>query len=487
MKKYEKLVLESFLDDEETVIQMLEESYADALDRIQKEAKKLQKQIDALDEQYKRLEDQLTDEEKEKLLSMQRAKVYQKQYQDSLKEQVSNILDKMHEEEFKAVDDYVHKCYDEGFLGAMYSLNQQGIPLCFPIDQKAVVRAVQLDSKIKQGLYKRLGEDVDALKKTIASEVSRGISTGSSYSQIAQQIKARMTGIYDKKSGGALYRAETIARTEGHRVQVQSAMDACYKAKDNGADMVKQWDSTLDGDTRPSHRKVDGEIRELGEKFSNGLMHPSDPDGGASEVINCRCALLQRARWALDEEELEELKKRAEYFGLDKTKNFEDFKEKYLKATESIEKSVKNSTMNSGAISGARNPFSDEAKEHAYRYYGLVRSMKTDVSRISKSTGIPEKEVQSVKDFIFYEKHDLGGSEPEYFEPDYMMAESWRRMIDGKPEPHDITLLKHEIMEKDLMSKGMTQEEAHIEASKKYNYAKEAGEYYAEIEKRKKK
>ena len=38
----------------------------------------------------------------------------------------------------------------------------------------------------------------------------------------------------------------------------------------------------------------------------------------------------QRARWALDDSELETLKDRAEYFGIDKTKDFEDYKEKYL-------------------------------------------------------------------------------------------------------------------------------------------------------------
>jgi hypothetical protein len=113
-------------------------------------------------------------------------------------------------------------------------------------------------------------------------------------------------------------------------------MDACYKAKDKGADVVKQWDSTLDSRTRESHMIVDGEIRELDEAFSNGLMFPGDPAGGAAEVINCRCRLNQRARWALDADELKELKKRAEYFGLDKTDSFEDFKKKYLKAAEGL-------------------------------------------------------------------------------------------------------------------------------------------------------
>ncbi len=140
----------------------------------------------------------------------------------------------------------------------------------------------------------------------------------------------------------------------------------------------------------------------------------------------------------------------------------------------------------SGGISGARNPYSKEAADHAQRYYGLVRSMKTDVVRISKTTGMSEDSIKSVKNFIFYEKHELGGEEPELFEPDYMMAESWRRLVEGKPEPHDITMIKHELLEQELMQSGMTQYEAHNKASQTYNYSKEAEEYHGNIEKHKK-
>lgn len=128
-------------------------------------------------------------------------------------------------------------------------------------------------------------------------------------------------------------------------------------------------------------------------------------------------------------------------------------------------------------------PSGEKAQEHADKYYGLVRSMKTDVSKIAKTTGISEDKIQEVKDFIFNEKHDLGGVEKEYFKPDYMMSESWKRLIDGKPEPHDITLINHEIMERNLIKQGYTQAEAHIITSKKYNYDKEAKAFYGKIEK----
>ena len=69
------------------------------------------------------------------------------------------------------------------------------------------------------------------------------------------------------------------------------------------------------------------------------------------------------------------------------------------------------------------------------------------------------------------------------FAPDFAMGESWRRLILGKPEPHDITLIKHEIMESELMEQGYSQNEAHILASKKYNYGEETKKFYGKIEK----
>lgn len=53
----------------------------------------------------------------------------------------------------------------------------------------------------------------------------------------------------------------------------------------------------------------------------------------------------------------------------------------------------------------------------------------------------------------------------------------------GTPEQHDLTLIKHEVLERELIKEGYTQEEAHIITSKQYNYAKEAEEFYDKIKK----
>ncbi|MCM1525175.1 MAG: phage portal protein [Ruminococcus sp.] len=147
-------------------------------------------------------------------------------------------------------------------------------------------------------------------------------------------------------------------------------------------------------------------------------------------------------------------------------------------------KSINEQSIFSGAISGALNPYSEEAAAHAEQYYEAVRHMKTDITRISENTGFSEKEISQVKNYIFIQKHDLGGTEPELFSPSFEMAQSWQRLIDGKNiQPHDLTLLKHEIKESNLMKQGFSQETAHEITEKELNYSKECKEYYAKINK----
>lgn len=323
MKYREKIVQMEFLGDEERVIRRLQAVYNQSLKDITQKANALQEEIYKIQDKYNSIEDE---QERETLKSMERSKVYQKQYQDALKAQVNSILDKMHRKEFKTVNKYLNDCYDKAFTGNMYVLHGEGIPLIVPIDQEKVVRAVQVNSKISKGLYSRLGEDVDLLKRKITAQISRGVATGMSYSQMAQQLAGYTKTGYNN--------AVRIIRTEGHRIQQESTMDACYAARERGADVVKQWDATMDANTRESHQMIDGEVRALDEKFSNGLMYPGDPSGSAAEVINCRCVLLQRAKWALDQKELDRLKERASFYGLDKRKSFDEFNKKYMGTVE---------------------------------------------------------------------------------------------------------------------------------------------------------
>ena len=262
--------------------------------------------------------------------------IYQKKYQQALKKQIDDILVNLQREEYASIEDYLSRSYRNGYLGVVYDLHNQGIPLILPIDQAQVVKAVQTDSKISNGLYTKLGEDVDVLKRSIRDELSRGIARGKTWNQMAVQIAKGM----NSPLRVAINKAIRIARTEGHRIQQQAGLDSQHAAKKEGADILKQWDATLDGRTREDHKEADGQIRELDEPFDVGgeKMQAPGVGGSARNVCNCRCCLLQRARWALGYGELETLRRRAEFFELDKTKDFADFQKKYLKVTEETDK-----------------------------------------------------------------------------------------------------------------------------------------------------
>jgi hypothetical protein len=292
MNRRQKLVQQQFLNNEKTVIARLEYIYDQSLTEIQDKIRNMEFTIGDLTELYDWMDD--TDPKKAVIKSKIQSKIYQKQYQEQIQNQLEGILKKMQGQEFLTISDYLDTCYEDGFVGSLFDMHGQGVPLAMPLNQEAMVRAIQLDSKISKGLYTRLGEDVGVLKKRITSEVTRSIATGTGWKQMAKRLENQTSIGYN--------RSVRIARTEGHRIQCTAADDAAHDAKDRGADIVKQWDATLDGATRESHVAVDGQIRELDKAFSNGLMFPGDPSGAAAEVINCRCAYLQRARWALDGE-----------------------------------------------------------------------------------------------------------------------------------------------------------------------------------------
>ena len=292
------------LEREDRILKALEKQYQRALRDIDSKIRMLQS-------------DELT-----------QSRIYQINYQKALKGQIEGILEKLHGDEYSTIQQYLSDSYTDGYVGTMYAMSGQGIPIITPIDRKAAVKAIVTDSELSVELYGALGHDMDKLKKHVREEITRGLASSLPYEQIARNI-INFTDL-------PLSNAKRIVRTEGHRIQQASADDARNMAKAKGADVVKQWDASLDGATRPLHRQLDGQIREVDEPFEAGgkkVMYPGK-FGDPRQDCNCRCVALTRARWALDEKELETLKERAKFFGLDKTESFEEYKEKYLKAAE---------------------------------------------------------------------------------------------------------------------------------------------------------
>lgn len=385
MNSRQKELQQQYLDNEKAVLKKLERNYQDALDEINSKIELLMARQDA---------------------DMQHV-IYQVEYQKALKTQVQSILETLQANEFETVSEYLTQSYEDGFIGAMYDLQGQGIPLIFPLDQEQVVEAIQTETKLSENLYTAMGHDIKDLQKKISGEISRGLSSGHMYSEITRNI-ASWARIPKNN-------AVRIARTEAHRIQTKATMNACNKAKTKGADVVKQWDASLDKRTRDSHAQVDGEIRELDEKFSNGLMYPGDPSGAAAEVINCRCALLQRARWALGNDYTKWSEDApvvidddgTTQFAIIEAKNFKDFQKQYKQATERVRlgvQKIKNEVVNMPEVTVDNVTYKVDGK---HVILDNTKNEKEIAKIISKELG---KQVQMVPRVVFPQ----GVSTPDY-------------------------------------------------------------------------
>lgn len=318
MNQAQAQVEKQLLQNEKETLEAIEKAYRNALTDIKRRIRELSA-------------DELT-----------QSKIYQIEYQKAVQGQIETIIDNMQSKQYDSIQTYLKDSYTDAYIGTMYDLAKQGIPVIMPINQDQVVKAVTSDVKLSSDMYTAMGKYLKPLKKQVTQEISRGLASSQHWNVIGAAI--------ERRSRIGLSNAQRIARTEGHRVQNASKMDAMNAAKDTGADIVKQWDSTLDKRTRPHHSQLDGQIREIDEPFEIAGRKAQYPGGfgRASEDINCRCTMLQRAKWALDDEELETLKERAAYFGLDKTDSFKAFKEKYLQASETINE-IRNATINRSA------------------------------------------------------------------------------------------------------------------------------------------
>lgn len=318
MFKRQKEVALYQLSEEEKVIKQLERMYQKALEDVEMVIRIL-------------MTDELTP-----------SKINRIGYQKKLKAQLEGVLEALHNNEYKTINAFLQDSYTDSFVGTMYDLHGQDVPMILPIDQNVAVKAIQLDAKLSERkihpnlngehvtLYESLGVDVDKLKKTIRQEITRGLATSMAVKDIARNISF--------VTKAPLSRAKTIARTESHRIQETSKQDARHAAKANGADLVKYWDSIMDGDTRSTHRQLDGQTREVDESFQLNGHRAMQPGGfGIPGMdINCRCMALTRARYKLSDADLKRMQEKAEFWDLDKARSFEDFKKKYLKAAETL-------------------------------------------------------------------------------------------------------------------------------------------------------
>ena len=176
------------------------------------------------------------------------------------------------------LDDLVN---ETGSAFAVFTMPKKIPPLADDAFGNSVINTLRAQSAVAAA--EMTTTTVDRARKIVADQIALAKTPDQIRDELTRQISISKA------------RAATIARTETHNASNQVTYDRAERATEvSGMSVTLEWISTNDGRVRDSHRRADGQKVKLGETFTVGgkkMRRPSDPSGGAENVINCRCVL----------------------------------------------------------------------------------------------------------------------------------------------------------------------------------------------------
>lgn len=293
----------------------------------------------------------------------------------------------------------------------------------------------------------RVWKNKRLLANQLNDKLRNGIIQGKSPFQIANDLSERMQV--------GRYQAQRLVRTEYMHVLNQGQIEG-YKAK--GYTKLK-WHASKDERTC----EICGEHHGNEYDIDEAPHLPAHP--------GCRCTFIP----VIDVESAAEELKQAR----DRLNNI-------IKDDKMIAR--KGHFIQSGAKNYFRNDFADAFKtkeeirkeKYAFRQYDAIKNSNQDISKRKILNNIGKfgsmshftfEDVNIAFNHVFNDYHQLHNG-LSLFEPDYDMAQSWTRLINGNIKEEDLILIQHERLEHDLMyiSDNLNYIDAHNMTNEKFNY-----------------
>lgn len=295
----------------------------------------------------------------------------------------------------------------------------------------------------------RIWGNVEKLAQYLNTDIAAGFARGDSYERMTRQLRQR----FGKVSRNDAYR---LIYTEGTFV-MNEARAAAFEADTEEYIFRVQYDKARRNGWRDICDDLNEEIFKWSERKPGINFPPMHPW--------CHCTatphIANRQKW-LDDYEKRHRNGQAE------------------KVANRLDSGIIESGGTRGALTDKNDPLYEKRDKHAETYYESVRNSKKEpiIKTISRNSGFSEAYISKVYNHVFINEYELYGG-TKRFEPDYDMAESFRRLREGKDiQEHDIILLKHEHLEYGLMNKlGISYDDAHDLAQRKYDYTTALNEF----------
>ena len=207
-------------------------------------------------------------------------------WMNGMVDELSRSANETNQKAAEMARDELPRIYAENANHTGYVIDRKiGLDTSFVLVDESTVRVLMQDDNPPFKLPK-IDNAKDRIwnRQQFTNAITQGILQGKSVDRIVESTEH----LFGKNEAAALRAARTAVTGAENAGRVSSY----ERAERLGIKLKQEWLATLDARTRSSHIQLDGEKIEVGEKFSNGLRFPGDPDGEDSEVYNCRCTLI---------------------------------------------------------------------------------------------------------------------------------------------------------------------------------------------------
>lgn len=430
----------------------------------------------SIQELLQKLQNGTKDTEKKQIIQKLEAPAYRARIErlEQIQSQLDQIMRNVYQQELALSISHYAALAEEAYYKSIFDIQQRsGYGFSFAkVDQKMIDRL--LKSRWSGKNYStRIWNNTGALAQTLKEELLVSLVTGRTERETAEIIM--------QKFAQGSSQARRLIRTESSYITGQIDLQSYEECGIEKYVYLATLDlRTCQEDCAP----LDGKIFPVKDAKSGVNMPPMHPW--------CRCTTISY----FSDEILRSLRRRARDPVTGKTYTVPGdmtYKQWYAKYANNEGKTVAKEPGSDIITSGARitNSYSKQARDFADMYYKEIRTFSSDAKRIAVNLGKDESDIRKIKAYLFEEKSfiDPDTGERKRFDPDCAIAQSWQRLMIGKDiKKHDRTLIEHELLEMKIKSENPSIEHwrAHELATKKYDYDKEATEYYGNLEKYKK-
>lgn len=231
--------------------------------------------------------------------------------------EIKTILSELNISTQGEIIDFIKLAYNENYLGIGYALeNNLGVSIGYVKPNPIMVQELIVDAPVGGLTIKqRLKINSNTLYNRTVGSLAQSVALGE-----GQRKAVKRLGLVLEKDANSL---ATTVRTERKRVSSKAQLDSMKRAEDKGLKLKKVWVASLDGRTRGSHRKLDGQSVPIDGEFHIRGHKAKAPGlfGVPDEDINCRCTMIT----TVDEVSIEDMQRRGKGREVGKYKTYEEW------------------------------------------------------------------------------------------------------------------------------------------------------------------